>query len=79
MIGTRVYTKEEFGQAVEYTKDLQEQLEKVVTHIVPMKDAERVFDMIADVSEGTVKAVSYTHLRSVFLKCSTKSRYSCQI
>ena len=57
MIGTRVYTKEEFGQAVEYTKDLQEQLEKVVTHIVPMKDAERVFDMIADVSEGTVKVV----------------------
>ena len=42
---------------MEYTKDLQEQLEKVVTHIVPMKDAERVFDMIADVSEGTVKVV----------------------
>ena len=57
MIGTRVYTKEEFGQAVEYTKDLQEQLEKIVTHIVPMKDAERVFDMIADVNEGTVKVV----------------------
>ena len=54
---TEIYTKEEFGQAVEYTKDLQEQLEKVVTHIVPMKDAERVFDMIADVSEGTVKVV----------------------
>lgn len=30
---------------------------KGVAHIVPMKDAERVFDMIADVSEGTVKVV----------------------
>ena len=28
-----------------------------MTHIVPMKDAERVFDMIADVNEGTVKVV----------------------
>ncbi len=57
MIGTRVYTKEEFGRAVEYAKDLEAQLEKVVTHIVPLKDAERVFDMIADVNEGTVKVV----------------------
>lgn len=57
MIGTRVYTKEEFGRAVEYCKDLQPQLEKVVTHIVPMKDAEKVFDMIADTSLGTVKVV----------------------
>ena len=57
MIGTRVYTKEEFRQAVEYTKDLQPQLEKVVTHIVPMREAEKVFDMIADTSLGTVKVV----------------------
>lgn len=57
MIGTRVYTKEEFGQAVVYCKDLEQQLEKVVTHIVPMKDAERVFDMIADESQGTVKII----------------------
>lgn len=57
MIGTRVYTKEEFGQAVEYAKDLQKELEKVVTHIVPLRDAEKVFDMIADVNEGTVKVV----------------------
>ena len=46
MIGTRVYTK-----------DLQPQLEKVVTHIVPMREAEKVFDMIADTSLGTVKVV----------------------
>ena len=40
MIGTRVYTKEELRQAVEYPKDLQPQLEKVVTHIVPIREAE---------------------------------------
>lgn len=57
MIGTRVYTKEEFRQTVEYAKDIQPQLEKVVTHIVPLKEAEKVFDMIADTSLGTVKVV----------------------
>jgi threonine dehydrogenase-like Zn-dependent dehydrogenase len=57
MIGTRVYTKEEFGRAVEYTKDIQSQLEKVVTHIVPMRESEKVFDMIADTTQGTVKVV----------------------
>lgn len=57
MIGTRVYTNEEFRQAVEYTKDIQPQLEKVVTHIVPLKEADKVFDMIADTSQGTVKVV----------------------
>ena len=57
MIGTRVYTKEEFERAAEYSKDLQPQLEKVVTHIVPLRDAEHVFDMIADTSLGTIKVV----------------------
>lgn len=57
MIGTRVYTKEEFGRAADYCKDLQPELEKVVTHIVPLKDSEKVFDMIADTSIGTIKVV----------------------
>ena len=57
MIGTRVYTREEFDRAAAYCEKLQPQLEKVVTHIVPLKDAERVFDMIADLSQGTVKVV----------------------
>lgn len=57
MVGTRVYTKEEFRQAVELSEVLQESLEKVVSHIVPLKDSEKVFDMIADSECGTVKVV----------------------
>jgi threonine dehydrogenase-like Zn-dependent dehydrogenase len=55
MVGTRVYTKEEFRQAVEYSGQIKEDLEKIVSHIVSMKDSEKVFDMIADPNEGTVK------------------------
>jgi len=57
MIGTRVYTKEEFRQAVEFSVDLQEQLERVATHIVPLKDSAKVFDMIADPDSGTIKVL----------------------
>ena len=57
MIGTRVYTKEEFGQAVEYSKVLKKDLEMIVTHIVPLKESGKVFDMIADGNLGTVKVV----------------------
>lgn len=57
MVGTRVYTKEEFRQAVEYSAQIKEDLEKIVSHIIPLKDSEKVFDMIADSSCGTVKVL----------------------
>lgn len=57
LIGTRVYTKEEFRQAVGFSEMIQEDLEKVVSHIVPVEDCEKVFDMIADPECGTVKVV----------------------
>lgn len=57
VIGTRVYTREEFERAAVYSEKLQSQLEKVVTHIVPLGEAGKVFEMIADVSQGTVKVV----------------------
>lgn len=57
LVGTRVYTKEEFGQAVEYSAQIKEDLEKIVTHIVPLKDSEKVFDMIADPNCGTIKVL----------------------
>jgi threonine dehydrogenase-like Zn-dependent dehydrogenase len=57
MVGTRVYTKEEFGQAVEYSALIKEDLEKIISHIVPLKDSEKVFDMIADPKCGTVKVL----------------------
>lgn len=57
LIGTRVYTQEEFGQAIRFTEDIQEQLEKVVSHVVPLSEAPKVFDMIADPDCGTCKVV----------------------
>lgn len=57
LIGSRVYTKEEFAQAVVLAKELEDQLEKVVSHVVPLSDSAKVFDMIADPSYGTVKVV----------------------
>lgn len=57
LVGTRVYTKEEFGQAVALTQELEKELEQLVTHIVPLEDSSRVFDMIADPECGTVKVV----------------------
>ncbi len=57
IIGTRVYTDIEFGEAVAMTQELEQELEKVVTHIVPLNESTKVFDMIADPSYGTVKVV----------------------
>ena len=57
IVGTRVYTKEEFRQAVEYSAHIKEDLEKIVSHMVPLKDSEKVFDMIADPGCGTVKVL----------------------
>lgn len=57
LVGTRVYTKEEFRQAVEYSVQIKEDLEKIVSHVVPLKESEKVFDMIADPNCGTVKVL----------------------
>ena len=65
MMGTRVYTKEQFARAVELTKELQPQLEKVVSHIIPLKEAADEnaagtpsgFAMITDPDSDTCKVV----------------------
>lgn len=57
VVGTRVYTKEEFKRATELTKELEPELEKIVTHIVPLGESDKVFDMIADPECGTIKVV----------------------
>lgn len=57
LVGSRVYTREEFREAVELSVKLEKQLEAVVTHIVPLEDSAKVFDMIADPECGTIKVV----------------------
>lgn len=57
LIGTRVYTKEEFRQAVDYSEKINEDLENIVSHVVSLKESPKVFDMIADPSAGTCKVL----------------------
>ncbi|WP_409969280.1 alcohol dehydrogenase catalytic domain-containing protein [Bengtsoniella intestinalis] len=57
LVSSRVYTKREYQQAVEFAVKVADKLEKVVTHIVPMEQGMHVFDMIADPSIATVKVL----------------------
>ena len=64
LVGSRVYTKREFGQAVKYAEMICSDLEKVVTHIVDLKDADTVLDLIGDPKQSTLK---------VLVDCSMKN------
>lgn len=57
LIGSRVYTREEFGQAVVLAKQLEAELEAVVSHVVPLNEGAKVFEMITDPTYGTVKVI----------------------
>ena len=53
----KMYTKEEFRQAVEYAGEINKELEEMVSHVVSLTDSPKVFDMIADASYGTCKVL----------------------
>lgn len=55
LIGSRVYTLEEFGSAVTLAETLAPVLKQAITQVVPLSDSAKVFDMIADPSLNTVK------------------------
>lgn len=57
LIGSRVYTLQEFGMSVAYAETLAADLAKVITHTVPLSEAAGVFDMIANPKENTVKVL----------------------
>ena len=57
MVGTRVYTMDEFRQAVLYSAEICDELEKTVSHVVPLDDSPGVFAMIDDPDSGTVKVL----------------------
>lgn len=57
IIGSRVYTKREFEKAVNYSEVIESELEKVVTHIIPLSESENVFDLISDTNNGTIKVL----------------------
>ena len=55
LVGSRVYTKSEFGSAVALAEVLAHELEHVITQTVTLSHSAKVFDMIADPSQNTVK------------------------
>ena len=57
LIGSRVYTKNEFEVSVAYAQTIAEDLAKVVTQVVPLTQSEGIFDMIADPAVNTVKVL----------------------
>lgn len=57
IIDTRVYTKEEFRQTVEFSAAVRGGLERIVSHVVPLRESEGVFDLIFDLANGTVKVL----------------------
>ncbi|MBU3183175.1 zinc-dependent alcohol dehydrogenase [Clostridium psychrophilum] len=57
IVGSRVYTMREFEQAVQYAHQIKDDIEKIVTHIVPLDSADKVFDLIKNPNEKTVKVI----------------------
>ena len=57
MTATRVYTKRDFGQAVELTQRISDELELLISHVLPLSDCANVFDMIHDPQVPTVKVM----------------------
>ena len=57
IVGSRVYTKREFEQTVAYADGIKEDLERVITQVVPLGKAGGVFDMIADPAVDTLKVL----------------------
>lgn len=57
LVGSRVYTKLEFEQAVELASVMEKELKKIVTHIVPIEKSDSVFDLIKNANETTVKVL----------------------
>lgn len=57
IVATRVYTKHEFEQAVNFAKEIHDELEKLVSHIIPLKEGDKAFDYINDPNVNTVKVL----------------------
>ena len=57
LIASRVYRKEDFIRTAHYIGGLQAELEHVITHIVPLKKANTVYDLIADQKQASMKVL----------------------
>ncbi|NDW00891.1 zinc-binding dehydrogenase [Salipiger sp. PrR002] len=57
LIGSRVYTREEFRRAVDLVAKLEEPLLRLVTQVVPLSGAGDVFDLVTDPTSDAVKVL----------------------
>jgi len=57
IVATRVYTKHEFERSVAYAKKIGIELEKLISHIIPLKQGDRAFDLIRDPNVNTIKVL----------------------
>lgn len=57
MVGSRVYTLREFADTVPLLEKLAEDLEKVVSQVVPLSESAKIFDMVADPDLRTIKVL----------------------
>ena len=55
--GSRGHTQAEFQQAVQYLPAVQKDLEKTVSQIIPLEQADGVFDLLADPDTMTIKVL----------------------
>nr|WP_320143688.1 alcohol dehydrogenase catalytic domain-containing protein [uncultured Cohaesibacter sp.] len=57
MVGSRVYTMREFADSVPLLANMAEDLEKVISQVIPLSESDKIFDMVADPSLRTVKVL----------------------
>lgn len=57
LVATRDYSRQEFERAAEYAIELQEELEKLISHIIPLDQAAGVFELIKDRDIEAVKVL----------------------
>lgn len=57
LVGSRVYTKEDYRQAVNYASRIKGSLKKIITHRLPLAEGHKAFDMINDKSQNTLKVL----------------------
>jgi hypothetical protein len=56
-VGSRVYPKREFKTTVSYAAAIAEDLQKVVTQVVPLSQSETPFDLTTDPEVATAKVL----------------------
>jgi len=55
LIGCRVYTREDYARSIPLAEALKDELRQIITQVVPLSEAAKIFDMVADPSLVAVK------------------------